>query len=247
MATEANHASETRRRSRGGCWTCRSPTVKKGCDRRRPVCGRCERLEIACDYAPRPTLAELRKTNRSTGSAPSALSSTSNVASPIGSSAAQEVYNSPAVPAHGSTAAITDRSPATAYSPSIQVSCIASSALSPSMRTSTDTARCILELCEEEDEAIRYFRTKFAKLHHTKNSEYSLVSLMFSIAQVEPMVMHMVLAIGHEEMDYRRHRCLPSAEHAPSHHYGQSPRIMADAIVPSSDTTKDLHTILTAL
>lgn len=247
MATEVNHASDTRRRSRAGCWTCRSPTVKKRCDRRRPICGRCERLKIPCDYAPRPTLAECRKVNRSTSSAQSTLSSIDNVASPTGSSAAQAVYNSSPVSVDGSTPTISDNSPEAAHLPLIQGTCSASPASSHSVRTSTHTAGCTLDLCEEDHEAIRYFRTDFAKLHHTKNPEYSLISLMFKIAQVESMVMHMVVAIGHQEMDCRRHQCSISAQHASSNHYGQALRLMADAIVPSSDSTKDLDTILTAL
>ncbi|KAF2625503.1 hypothetical protein BU25DRAFT_473524 [Macroventuria anomochaeta] len=211
MATEAEHTSKTRRRSRAGCWTCRSPTVKKGCDRRRPICGRCERLKISCDYTPRPTLAERRRTNRSLSSAQSPLSSISDAASPIVSNTSQEILDSPSVP------------------------------------EACNTGRCTLDLCAEDYEAIRYFRTEFAKLHHTKNPEYSLISLMFNIAQTEPMVMHMVVAIGHQEMDFRRHQSSVSAQNASSNHYGLALRLMADAIVPSSETTKDLDTILTAL
>jgi hypothetical protein len=246
MATEANYAPETRRRSRGGCWTCRSPTVKKGCDRRRPVCGRCERLGLTCDYAPRPTLAERRKAHRSISSAPSTLSSTSNVASPAGSNAARDAYDSPSLPAEIPITAIATQSPV-GLSPLIQGVYSTSPASSNSIRTSTDTAPCSLNLSEEDHEAIRYFRTEFARLHHTKNPEYSLISLMFKIAQGEPMVMHMVVAIGHQEMDYRRHQRSASAQQASSHHYGQALRLMAESIVPSSDATKDLDIILTAL
>jgi hypothetical protein len=246
MATEASYAPETRRRSRGGCWTCRSPTVKKGCDRRRPVCGRCERLELTCDYAPRPTLAERRKAHRSTSSAPSTLSFTSDVASPTGSNAAQEAYNSPLLPVESSKIAISNQSSAD-RSPLIQGACGVSPTSSHSIRPPTDTAPWSSDLSEEDYEAIRYFRTEFARLHHTKNPEYSLISLMFKIAQGEPMVMHMVVAIGHQEMDYRRHQRSVSAQQASSHHYGQALRLMADSIVPSSDATKDLDIVLTAL
>lgn len=245
MATELNLAPETRSRSRGGCWTCRSPAVKKGCDRRRPVCGRCERLDVQCDYAPRPTLAERRRKHRGTSSAPSTLSSTSHAASPAGAGGAQVVYSSPAVPVNDSIATISGKT--AICSSSLQGSYGASPASCQSMRTLTDTAGCFLNLCEEDHEAIRYFRTEFAKLHHTKNPEFSLISLMFKIAQVEPMVMHMVVAIGHQEMDYRRHQCLTRTQHASSNHYGKALRLMADAIAPSCDATKDLDTILTAL
>lgn len=38
-------------RSRNGCWTCRTKKVK--CDEIRPICRRCVRLKLLCDYAPR--------------------------------------------------------------------------------------------------------------------------------------------------------------------------------------------------
>lgn len=99
----------------------------------------------------------------------------------------------------------------------------------------------------EDCEAIHYFRTEFAKLHHTKNPEYSLISLMFNIAKKDAMVMHMVVAIGHQEMDFRRRQSSVAAQHASSDHYSAALRLMADAVVPLSGSTKDLDTILTAL
>lgn len=212
MTTEVEQLLQPRRRSRAGCWTCRSPTVKKGCDRRRPICGRCERLDIPCDYSPRPTLAERRRVNRSTSSAPSALSSASDA-------------NSPSLPEAWSA------SPSSSHSTGVVL----------------DINSRNLELSAEDYEAIHYFRTEFAKLHHTKNPEYSLISLMFNIARSEPMVMHMVVAIGHQEMDFRRQRSSASAQHISSHHYASALRLMADAIAPSSVPKKDLDTILTAL
>ncbi|KZM27980.1 uncharacterized protein EKO05_0007293 [Ascochyta rabiei] len=209
MATEVEQFPEPRRRSRAGCWTCRSPAVKKRCDQQRPVCGRCERLKIPCDFSSRPTLSERRKANRSTSSAPSTLSSLSDAASPL-------------VPEVLSASPCSDQS-------------------------GTDTGRCTLELCAEDHEAIRYFRTEFAKIHHTKNPEYSLISLMFNIARNEPMVMHMVVAIGHQEMDFRRHQSSANAQNVSSHHYALALRLMADAIAPSSKLTKDLDAILTTL
>jgi hypothetical protein len=70
---------------------------------------------------------------------------------------------------------------------------------------------------------------------------------MFNIARTEPMVMHMVVAIGHREMDSRRHQSLDNAQHISSHHYASALRLMADAIEPSNEHMKDLDTILTAL
>ena len=46
--------SATRRSgSTDGCWTCK--LRRKKCDERRPTCGICDRLGIACTYGPKPT------------------------------------------------------------------------------------------------------------------------------------------------------------------------------------------------
>lgn len=61
-----------------------------------------------------------------------------------------------------------------------------------------------LNLTSADHEAIRYFRTTFARIHHTKNPDYSLFSIIFTLAQGEPMVMHALLAIGGHEIEFRR-------------------------------------------
>ncbi|QYS97498.1 Zn(2)-C6 fungal-type domain-containing protein [Trichoderma simmonsii] len=61
-----------------------------------------------------------------------------------------------------------------------------------------------LNLTSADHEAIRYFRTTFARIHHTKNPDYSLFSIIFILAQDEPMVMHALLAIGGHEIEFRR-------------------------------------------
>jgi hypothetical protein len=48
---EMRHPDGQRLRSSTGCWTCRTRKVK--CDERLPVCKRCERLELTCNYAQR--------------------------------------------------------------------------------------------------------------------------------------------------------------------------------------------------
>lgn len=179
-------------------------------------------------------------------SAPSTLSPTSNVASPTGSNAAIEALRSPSLHAESTSTALSNQSPA-AHSPLNQGAFSPSPLSIYSIIASTDAAPCSLDLSKEDYEAIYYFRTEFARLHHTKNPEYSLISLMFKIAQGEAMVMHMVVAIGHQEMDYRRHQYSVSSQQASSYHYGQALRLMADSIVPSADASKDLDTILTAL
>ncbi|CAK7204774.1 hypothetical protein SEUCBS139899_007534 [Sporothrix eucalyptigena] len=53
-STQPAHRGRSAPRSRNGCWTCRSKAAKKRCDEQRPVCGRCARTGLVCDYAPRP-------------------------------------------------------------------------------------------------------------------------------------------------------------------------------------------------
>ncbi|KAH8707812.1 Aspercryptin biosynthesis cluster-specific transcription regulator atnN [Beauveria bassiana] len=55
---------------------------------------------------------------------------------------------------------------------------------------------CSISLTAVDHEAIRYFRTTFARRNHTKNPDYSVYSVIFTIAQSEPLVMHTVLALA---------------------------------------------------
>lgn len=59
------------------------------------------------------------------------------------------------------------------------------------------TSACSLDLTDHDRGAINYFRTDFAVRFHTKNPQFSLVAVMFIVAQKNAMVMHMVLCIGH--------------------------------------------------
>ncbi len=58
------------------------------------------------------------------------------------------------------------------------------------------TSPSSISLTPTDHEAIRYFRTIFARRHHTKNPDFSVYSIIFNIAQSEPLVMHTVLALG---------------------------------------------------
>ncbi|ATY66614.1 C6 zinc finger domain [Cordyceps militaris] len=58
------------------------------------------------------------------------------------------------------------------------------------------TSTCSLSLTTTDHEAIRYFRTTFARRHHTKNPDFSVYSIIFNIAQFEPLAMHAVLALA---------------------------------------------------
>lgn len=99
---------------------------------------------------------------------------------------------------------------------------------------------------DEDHEAIRYFRTAFAQFHHTKNPNYSLISIMFKIAQEDAMVMHMVISLGLREMDARRPGAESTPKQNPLRHYASALGLLADAIAPENEA-QDLDAIYTAL
>ncbi|OHW97786.1 C6 zinc finger domain-containing protein [Colletotrichum incanum] len=108
---------------------------------------------------------------------------------------------------------------------------------------------CSIDLSSADHEAIRYFRTSFAKLNHTKNPDFSLYSIMFSIAQTDSMVMHVVLALGGRELEFRRNKDAEEARgpRTPIQHYSTALRLMADTIGGEDSGQLDLDAVCTAL
>ncbi|KKP05837.1 hypothetical protein THAR02_02034 [Trichoderma harzianum] len=105
-----------------------------------------------------------------------------------------------------------------------------------------------LNLTSADHEAIRYFRTTFARIHHTKNPDYSLFSIIFTLAQDEPMVMHALLAIGGHEIEFRRNSTSDGAaddasqlvqrdrnKWTPVQHYSAALGLLADVIGSADD------------
>ncbi|PTB68598.1 hypothetical protein BBK36DRAFT_1113248 [Trichoderma citrinoviride] len=105
-----------------------------------------------------------------------------------------------------------------------------------------------LNLTLADHEAIRYFRTTFARIHHTKNPDYSLFSIIFTLAQDEPMVMHALLALGGHEIEFRRHSASDGSEDGssqpverdrnkwtPLQHYSAALGLLADVIGNADD------------
>ncbi|OLN96308.1 Sterol uptake control protein 2-like protein 4 [Colletotrichum chlorophyti] len=209
-------------RSRNGCWTCRTKKVK--CDEQRPNCRRCIRLRLLCDYAPRVKLTKANKTRKGQ----LVLSQVS-----IASSAGETGVRSPGLPTWAQAVAHLGQSKTLSlFNPS-----------APAM------AACALDLSSADHEAIRYFRTSFAKLHHTKNPDFSLFSIMFDIAQTDPMVMHVVLALGGRELEFRRNKNAEEARgpRTPLQHYSSALRMMADTVGGEGSSHLDLDSVCTAL
>ncbi|KAK2594720.1 hypothetical protein QQS21_007570 [Conoideocrella luteorostrata] len=111
-----------------------------------------------------------------------------------------------------------------------------------------------LELTSSDHEAIRYYRTTFAKLHHTKNPDFGLYAIIFNIAEREPLVMRTVLALGGQELEFRKRGYdeeLSAARTAtPLHHYSAALRMLAAAVDGSAGPDGrqlDLDAILAAI
>ncbi|KAF9870892.1 hypothetical protein CkaCkLH20_11564 [Colletotrichum karsti] len=195
-------------------------TKKVKCDEQRPHCHRCTRLRLLCDYAPRIKLTKRGKTRKD------------QLVSSVSSAASREV-GSPGLPSWTHAVAHLEQSKALSlFNPSAPV-----------------TSACALELSSADHEAIRYFRTSFAKLNHTKNPDFSLYSIMFDIAQTDPMVMHVVLALGGRELEFRRNKDAEEARgpRTPLQHYSSALRMMADTIGGEGNDQLDLDSICTAL
>lgn len=212
VSLDANKRSfEQKQRSRAGCWNCRSKTVKKRCDQERPSCGRCTRLELECDYTPRPTLAERRRIDKLSRLTQDERNPTKDGSFSSGAS---------------------DHS----TSPPLSIMTLACPPSSPSS----------VDLLVRDHEAIQYFRHIFPKSHHVKNTDYSLIALMFQVAREEPMVMHMVIAISLQEMNSRRFLPEVMGARESIQHYSSAIRMMADAVSPNIGM-KDLDTMCTTL
>lgn len=61
-----------------------------------------------------------------------------------------------------------------------------------------------LELTTYDHEVLRYYRTSFSEFYHTKNPRYSLFSVMLTVAERSPIVMHLILALAGREIDLKR-------------------------------------------
>ena len=244
-------------RSRSGCWTCRGKKVK--CDEVRPNCRRCLRLGLTCDYARRAR----RRAKHS--SSPRPPSSFERVLSFLGSdlSASPPSDASALASSDTSTLAVVPRSPIDSDSEAQSNDDRPSSSSSQldlqvlphpfSSPSPPSIAPCGFTLDAAHHEAIDFFRNTFAPLYHTKTPAFSLFSIMLKVARDDPLVMHMILALGGREIDGRlleqQHqrnehvldKDIVRAETQSKHrymalrHYSAALRIMADVIGRSQE------------
>ncbi|KAI8934354.1 hypothetical protein NX059_009089 [Plenodomus lindquistii] len=109
-----------------------------------------------------------------------------------------------------------------------------------------ENAACSVRITNAGHEAIRHFRSSFAKHHQVKDTDYSLISLMFKVAQEDPMVMDMVIAIGLQETNSRR--CISQSTDRRNSliHYSSALRQLVDGILPGAGM-KSLDVLYTTL
>lgn len=112
---------------------------------------------------------------------------------------------------------------------------------------------CSIDISSADHEAIRYFRTTFARVHHTKNPSYSLYAIIFDIAEREPMVMRAVLALGARELEFRLRGSSQGSGRttlAPLIHYSAALRLLSEAVGSANahgGVQIDLDTVLSAM
>ncbi|KAH8703027.1 fungal-specific transcription factor domain-containing protein [Talaromyces proteolyticus] len=169
-------------RSRLGCWTCREKKVK--CDEQRPRCRRCIRLGRSCDYTQRP---RKKYTRRSQGKGAEIHDDpdTGPLSLPSGS------------PDDGSLRAViihADHQGETQHRSGMPT------LLDDSSPTQTDYLRF---LSASDHEAIDYFRSVLSTLVDTKLPEHSGPAMVWTLAQRNPMLLHMVCTLGAQNLSYQ--------------------------------------------
>ncbi|KAF5007794.1 hypothetical protein FDECE_5918 [Fusarium decemcellulare] len=117
--------------------------------------------------------------------------------------------------------------------------------------TDMRTAACSLDLSSIDHEAIRYFRKTIATTHHTKNPEYSVFAIIFDVAKDNAMVMHLVLALGGREIEFRRNTITGRADdtgpESPLQHYCMALRLVSESLEMQQRGLGDLEALCTAL
>lgn len=184
--SQLQHQPRTQR-SRGGCQTCRVKKVK--CDERRPICRRCIRLELTCDYTRLPRKKYTRRVIASTvASYPANLIASADVAS---------------TPSTSSTARGGHSYPGEAYSAGSLSDTLSADISLPPLNSIADhglaldlSPDCAAILSPSDHSAIHFFRFVLPGMVGTRISMHSGPGLVWKLAQQSPMVLHMVCAVS---------------------------------------------------
>ncbi|KAF5625179.1 hexose transporter [Fusarium tjaetaba] len=173
-------------RSRGGCQTCRVKKVK--CDETRPICRRCIRLELTCDYTRIPRKKYTRRVIASpAASSPANLIASTDAASTPSDSLTGRGDNS--YPGEFGSGSLSDTQSADVNLPPLNT--IADDGLA--LDLSPD---CAAILSPSDHSAIHFFRFVLPGMVGTRISMHSGPGLVWKLAQQSPMVLHMVCAVS---------------------------------------------------
>ncbi|KAJ4128768.1 hypothetical protein NW765_013159 [Fusarium oxysporum] len=178
-------------RSRGGCQTCRVKKVK--CDETRPICRRCIRLELTCDYTRLPR----KKYTRRVIASPVVSSPTNLTASADATSTPRTSFTAPGDHPYSGEAycegfgvgPLSDTQSADISLPPL--GSIADDGLA--LELSPD---CAAILFPSDHSAIHFFRFVLPGMVGTRISMHSGPGLVWKLAQQSPMVLHMVCAVS---------------------------------------------------
>lgn len=197
-------------------------TKKVKCDETRPKCLRCIRLRLFCDYEPRD-----KRPDSDDAPDGGALSSSS------------EQYYS-------------HRALLTSQPWLLQVAPWRRAATMPMHMPVLGTAANSLKLTSLDHEAIRYYRTTFSQRHSTKNTDFSVFSIIFTLAERDPLVMRGLLALGTRNMHQGKIASSREDQQAPAGwsglgHYSAALRMMADTISAGENSFIDLDVALAAI
>lgn len=227
-------------RSRRGCWTCRQRKVK--CDEERPSCRRCVRLGRLCDYEPRQRKAYTKKqpTHRQPEdeieSTPQGHSHRTNlrsllVPSPPGLEAPGIQSRHPAQDNQGEEGRSHFLTPRDQVSNHVE---------SPIADGEWLSRACCAILSSSDHAAIRCFRFVFSPTQDTKDPIFSIPAIVWTLAQRNTMVLHMVCAVGGQELAYLHGTTEEESEEGDeeaqppqsriAEHYGAALRLLATAI-----------------
>jgi hypothetical protein len=229
--TAATAASQVRR-TRSGCQSCRDSKVK--CNEQRPSCQRCARLNRTCDYTPRPRKKYTRKAVDSRPEHVDYLTTCAPLPQPDGTEASST--HSSASP-HSTVSNLVVATETTHYDPQLELE----------LELEPECASIILP---QDFIAIRHFRSSAsAALDDTKSPESSGPALVWTLARRNPMVLHMVCALGDRNLRLQDSLTSPHSHLHPSmalEHYAAALNLLATCtqIPPAS---ADLEYILATL
>ncbi|GAB7333648.1 hypothetical protein MBLNU13_g05206t1 [Cladosporium sp. NU13] len=243
-----------RLRSRSGCRVCRAKKVR--CDELRPICRRCARLDLDCDYTSvvrKKYTRRERRTNESLDQPDQTAADRllrrrkDNHADEQCTAPASEQYVASVSEQY--VASVSEQYTASVSEQSPQQVPQEWDKISPTFDLPPECVR-ILWPCDSS--AIDFFRFVLPSLVDNRDTMYSGPGMIWMLAQRHPMVLHMVCALGGRRWCEMNHRLANEVEEMKTKaigHYGDGLRLLATAVQPDQDSIRfpDLKYVLATL